>query len=152
VSRAVVHYLHKHEDATRGVLVGYDCRFMSDRFAQVSAEEIASHGIPVHLAEGYGPTPALSFAVRARKAAGAVMITASHNPWRWNGLKFKASYGGSAGPEIVKKIEAELPKAAENGSRSSSGSPDRIDVMAAYLAHLRNIVDLKSIAKRKFKL
>ena len=93
VARAVARYVLAHEDASRGLVVGYDCRFMSDRFARAVAEEIAAAGIPARLAESYTSTPAVAFAVRQQGAAGAVMVTASHNPWQWNGIKFKASYG-----------------------------------------------------------
>lgn len=147
VARAVARYVMPREDAQRGLIVGYDCRFLSDRFAQAAAEEIAASGVPVWLATTYAPTPAVSFAVRQRKTAGAVMITASHNPWQWNGLKFKANYGGSAGPEIIKKIEAEIPEAARGARRSSGSDLARQDLVEPYFEHIRKVVDLKTIAR-----
>ncbi len=151
VARAVARYVLAHEDASRGLVVGYDCRFMSDRFARAVAEEIAAAGIPARLAESYTSTPAVAFAVRQQGAAGAVMVTASHNPWQWNGIKFKASYGGSAAPEIVKKIEAELPAA----SKAAAAPPDgaklaTADLVEPYLHHIEQAVDLKNIAKCGF--
>ena len=82
--------------------------FVSRRFAQAAAEVIAGAGIPVKIADDYTPTPALSYAVKSQGAAGGVMITSSHNPWNWNGVKFKAKFGGSATPAIMEVIEEEV--------------------------------------------
>lgn len=153
VARAVARYLIAHEDIQRGLIVGYDCRFLSDRFALAAAEEIASSGIPVCLAVSYAPTPAVAFAVRNQKTAGAIVITASHNPWQWNGLKFKAAYGGSAAPEIIRKIEAEIPRAASAASRPpSEWRLVKEDLVEPYLRHIETVVDLKAIARRKYLL
>ena len=100
-ARAIAHYVLKHEDAAAGVCIGWDTRFGSQSFAKVVAEVLAGAGIPVALASEITPTPALSYAVRERKAAGGVMITSSHNPAEWNGVKYKASYGGSGRPAII---------------------------------------------------
>ena len=107
VSGAIASYVLKHEVAARGVIVGYDTRFGSPRFARAAAEVLAGAGIPVRLASDYSPTPAISFAVKNTGAAGGVVITSSHNPWNWNGVKFKAKFGGSATPAIMKVIEQE---------------------------------------------
>src|SRR6185312_16705434 len=79
-ARAIAHYVIEHEDAKAGVCIGYDTRFGSRSFAQVVAQVLSEAGIPVQLADRITPTPALSYAVRTRKAAGGVMITSSHNP------------------------------------------------------------------------
>src|SRR3954469_19374265 len=107
VAGAIASYVLKHEDATRGVIVGYDTRFGSPLFARAAAEVLANAGIPVLLADDYVPTPAISYAVKNKGAAGGVVITSSHNPWNWNGVKFKAKFGGSATPAIMKIIEEE---------------------------------------------
>src|SRR5271170_4041316 len=107
-ARAIAHYVREHEDAKAGVCIGHDTRFGSRSFAKVVAEVLAEAGIPVALASGITPTPALSWAVRDRKAAGGVMITSSHNPAEWNGVKYKASYGGSGSPGIIASIESYL--------------------------------------------
>ena len=108
VAGAIASYVLKYEDAKRGVFIGYDTRFASQRAAQVAAEVIAAAGIAVKLANDYTPTPAVSYAVKNNGAAGGVMITSSHNPWNWNGVKFKGNFGGSATPAIMKRIEEEL--------------------------------------------
>ncbi len=92
VARAIAAYVQKHENPANGIVVGYDTRFSSQRFAQAVAEVLSSAGIPVKIANDYSPTPAISFAVRQRGAAGGVMITSSHNPWNWNGVKFKGKF------------------------------------------------------------
>src|SRR3954469_22401156 len=107
VAGAIASYVLKHEDASRGVIVGYDTRFGSPNFARAAAEVLAAAGIPVLLADDYVPTPAISYAVKNKGAAGGVVITSSHNPWNWNGVKFKAKFGGSATPAIMKIIEEE---------------------------------------------
>ena len=108
VAGAIASYVLKNEDPQRGVIVGYDTRFASPRAARIVAEVIAAAGIPVKLANDYTPTPAVSYAVKHQGAAGGVMVTSSHNPWNWNGVKFKAKFGGSATPAIMKNIEEEL--------------------------------------------
>ena len=152
VARAIARYLVAHEDYRSGVIVGYDCRFLSDRFARAAAEELAAGGVPVLLAEQFASTPAIAFAVRNRGAAGAVVITASHNPWQWNGVKFKARYGGSAAPEIIQKIEAELPQAARRADPPGGAAAklDMTDLVEPYLRQIETVVDFRSIAARDF--
>src|SRR5206468_1754197 len=108
VAQAIARYVVRGEDARKGVLVGYDHRFASDRVAATVAETISSTGTPVWLADKPCPTPAISLLVRQRGAAGGIVVTASHNPYPWNGIKYKASYGSSALPSIVAQIEKEL--------------------------------------------
>src|SRR5215469_15193659 len=107
VAGAIASYVLKHEDPSRGVVVGYDTRFGSPRFARIAGEVLAAAGIPVRLSNDYVPTPAVSYAVKNHASAGAVVVTSSHNPWNWNGVKFKAKFGGSATPAIMKIIEEE---------------------------------------------
>jgi phosphomannomutase len=134
---AIANYVLSQEDAARGVCVGYDTRFGSRHFAQAVAEVLATAGIPVQLAACVTPTPALSFAVRERRAAGGVMITSSHNPYQWNGVKYKASYGGSGKPSIMAAIESQLgsqlPQAATKASIAQQDfCPDYVRAIAAF--------------------
>src|SRR4051812_9389396 len=148
VSLAIANYVHKHENASKGVLIAYDTRFGSRRFAELSAEALASTGINVTLANNITPTPALSLAVKQRGTAGGVMITSSHNPWSWNGVKFKATYGGSATPGIIRQIEDEVRAGA-----MPKGTPARIeevDFKAPYVEAITRFVDLARIASAKF--
>src|SRR5262250_1702937 len=125
VAGAIAGYLLKNEDPSRGVIVGYDCRFASPAAAKVVSEVLARAGFPVRLANDYTPTPAVSYAVKHQGAAGGVMVTSSHNPWNWNGVKFKGNFGGSATPAIMKKIEAELAAGAmPKGNRAATEEVD----------------------------
>lgn len=105
VARAIARYVRHHGLAGRGIVIGYDTRFLSDKFAQAVAEVMVSEGIPVFLTASFCPTPVTAFAVIARRAAGAVMITASHNPPEYNGIKFIPEYGGPALPDVTDEIE-----------------------------------------------
>src|ERR1700757_3155058 len=113
---AIANYVLAHENPAAGVCIGYDTRFGSRSFAKVVAEGIAGAGISVGMAAEITPTLALSFALRERKAAGGVMIPSSHNPAEWNGVKYKASYGGSGKPSIMTTIEGYLGKALPNST------------------------------------
>ncbi len=149
VAGAIAAYVLENERPANGVAVGYDTRFGSRRFAQATAEVIAGAGIPVKLANDYMPTPALSYAVKNLGAAGGVMITSSHNPWSWNGVKFKATYGGSATPAIIAKIEANV-----RAGLMPKGTPAKIedaDFKPAYVEAISRFADLDKIAKTGFK-
>ena len=147
VAAAIARYVRNEGQPERGLVVGYDARFLSPEAAQVAAGQAAAEGVPVFLAEGPTPTPAVSYAVVARHAAGAMMITASHNPYRWNGIKFKAPYGGSASPAIMKRIEAHLPDSLSNASRSPGGAIETVDLVGPYLERLKTLVPLERIRR-----
>jgi phosphomannomutase len=148
-ANAIAHYVLRHEDATRGLCIGYDTRFLSRRFAEVVADVAASAGIPVRLANRVTPTPALSYAVKHLHAAGGVMITSSHNPYDWNGVKYKAGYGGSGSPAIMALIEGYL---GHELSPATSRAPiTEADFLSPYIEAISNFVDLPRIADGKQK-
>ena len=149
VAGAIASYVLKYEDAKRGVFIGYDTRFASQRFAQAAAEVIAAAGVPVKLANDYTPTPAVSYAVKHQSAAGGVMITSSHNPWNWNGVKFKGNFGGSATPAIMKRIEEEM--AAGAMPKGKNAAIEEVDLKLPYIAAVCAFADVDLIAKTKFK-
>ncbi len=140
---AIANYVHQYEDAARGVCIGYDTRFGSRAFARVAAEVLANSGIPVQFAAAITPTPALSFGVRERGAAGGIMITSSHNPFQWNGVKYKASYGGSGKPSIMAAIESYL--GAPLRQAAASAPITEVDFAPTYISAIENFVDLKKI-------
>lgn len=146
---AIARYVHAQEDSARGICIGYDTRFMSRRFAELVAQVIAEAGIPVALASGITPTPALSYAVRQRGAAGGVMITSSHNPAQWNGVKYKASYGGSGSPSIMAAIAAELGEPASVAT--ASAKIEAVDFLPEYIAAIAKFADLEKIAMSGYK-
>ena len=148
VGNAMATYVHKNEDVSKGLVVGYDTRFVSKQAAEIISEVLAGAGIQVRLSDDYTPTPALSYAVKNLGAAGGVMITSSHNPFNWNGVKYKASYGGSGTPAIMRSIESELdsPRLQRDG-----GSVTVSDFKTPYIAAIKAFVDLEAIKKANFK-
>src|ERR1700722_14261319 len=154
VTHAIARYVVRAEKPGAEVLVGFDTRFGSEKFARVAAEALSAAGISVSLSTEARPTPALSLLVRMRGAAGGIQITASHNPFRWNGVKFKASYGSSASPAIVAQIEAELAKALRDGVPPLPIRKDLIgslDVRSPYLETLAGLVDWDRLRAAKFR-
>jgi alpha-D-glucose phosphate-specific phosphoglucomutase len=149
VAGAIAGYVFKHEDPRRGVIVGYDTRFASPTAARVAAEILAAAGIPVSLANDYTPTPAISYAVKHRAAAGGLVITSSHNPWNWNGVKFKGKFGGSGTPAIMKAIEEEL--AAGTMPIGQKATIEEVDLKQPYVAAISAFADLNAIAEANFK-
>jgi len=148
VAGAIASYVLKNEYPAHGVIVGYDTRFASQRVARVASEVLAEAGIPVKLANDYSPTPAISLAVKASGAAGGVVITSSHNPWNWNGVKFKAKFGGSATPAIMKVIEDEVRVGAMPNGRTAP--IEEVDLKQAYIRAVCRFADLGLIAKANF--
>jgi len=149
VAGAIAAYILKHEDSRCGLIVGYDTRFNSQRAAQIVSEVLAEAGIPVKLANDYTPTPAVSFTVKQLGAAGGVMVTSSHNPWNWNGVKFKGKFGGSGTPSIMKGIEDELAVGAMPSGKKAA--IEEVDLKQAYVAAITRFADLEAIAKANFK-
>ncbi|MGH9470364.1 MAG: phosphoglucomutase/phosphomannomutase family protein [Terriglobia bacterium] len=146
VARAAASYVESAGQAERGLVIGYDTRFLSPDAAQVAAETVAGAGVPVFLADRPTPTPAVSFAVVARQAAGALMVTASHNPYRWNGIKFKASYGGSAAPSIIARIEEQLAGQPGEYHAGARAAPiETADLLQPYLARIRGMINFERI-------
>jgi alpha-D-glucose phosphate-specific phosphoglucomutase len=150
VAAAIAAYTLKHEDAPHGLVVGYDTRFASERFARIAAQVLAGAGIPIKLANDYSPTPAISLAVKQLGAAGGVVITSSHNPWNWNGVKFKGRFGGSATPQIIKGIETELHAGTSSHTRLA-GAIEEVDLKRGYVDTICQFADLNLIAKAGFK-
>src|SRR5580692_361074 len=148
-AEAIAAYVHAqlgsaNEDPAKGLCIGYDTRFGSKAFARACAEVVAATGIPVALANDITPTPALSYGVRERKAAGGIMITSSHNPAQWNGVKYKAWYGGSGKPSIIAEIESYLGQPV---TRADEPAPIvEVDFLPSYLKAIESFADLDLIA------
>ena len=152
-AQAVAEYLRERGMTQRGVVVGYDTRFLSDRYAEAVAQVLAANDIKSYLCSRPTPTPVVSYGIVVKKAAGAVIITASHNPAEWNGFKYKPEYAGSASPEIIRALEshieellgfAALPSVPlEKGRRE--GSIEYVDLKAPYREHIADLVDLERL-------
>jgi phosphomannomutase len=137
------------------IVIGFDRRFFSDRFAQTAAEIFAGNDFQVVLVPEPTPTPSVSFAVKAQRAVGGVMITASHNPPIFNGFKLKSFYGGSSDPATCQAVESFVDR---NPVRSvkfdealRAGQISIRDVRPAHFAALKKLVDFKLIAKSKLR-
>ena len=144
VAHAIARYVVRGEDARKGILVGYDHRYESDSVAAAVAEVISATGTPVWLADKPCPTPAISLLVRQRNAAGGIVVTASHNPPSWNGIKYKASYGSSALPSIVAQIEGELDVVMATGVPPlppRKGCIQPLEPVAPYLDTIEKLID-----------
>jgi phosphomannomutase len=146
---AIGSYVIAKEDPAKGICIGYDTRFGSRDFALATAKVISVMGIPVLLADRYTPTPALSHAVVTRGAAGGVMITSSHNPAQWNGVKYKASYGGSGSPSIMAEIATYLGEPPEVAATAASVA--EADFQTPYIEAISKFADLDVIAKSGLK-
>jgi len=154
VALAIARYVVRCEDARKGVIIGYDHRFASEGIAAAVAEVVSAIGTPVYLTDKPCPTPAVSLLVRQRGAAGGLMITASHNPYQWNGIKYKASYGSSALPSIVAQIENDLAVVQKENvpplpPRKNLIQP--LEPRAPYLDALEKLVDWKCLRDAKFR-
>ena len=154
VTHAIARYVVRAEKPQNGVVVGYDTRFASEHFAWVAAQTVAASGTPVFLAQEACPTPAVSLLVHQRGAAAGIQITASHNPYQWNGVKLKASYGSSASPAIVAQVEKELERVLQEGAPALPPRADLVqplDVRTPYLSTLEKLVDWDKLRKAKFR-
>ncbi len=138
------------------MVVGYDTRFLSDRYAVDMARVLAANGYKVLLSQSDAPTPVISFTVRHQGAIGGVMITASHNAPRYNGVKLKAAYGGSALTEQCRRVEVYLndneargrgPNQMDFEQARQAGLIQRINPLPAYYEHLRNLINFDLIAE-----
>ena len=154
VACAIARYVVRAEKPNAGMLIGYDTRFGSERFARAAAEVASMAGMPVWIAKEACPSPALSLLVRQRGAGGGIMITASHNPYKWNGVKFKASYGSSALPSIVAQVEKELATVLATGVPGLPAQPSRIqslDMLTPYLDAVEKLVDWERLRAANFR-
>jgi phosphomannomutase len=132
----------------RTVIVGYDRRFLSEDFARATAEAVSAAGFDVLLSETYAPTPAFSWAAKQFNALGALVITASHNPGKYSGLKVKGAFGGSVPPAVTQKIEALLKaegKREEGEGKEQAGRIAGFDPWQGYCDGLQSLVDIARI-------
>jgi len=130
---------------SRTIIVGYDRRFMAEDFAQTAAESLQKAGFDVLLSQSYAPTPAFSWAARSENALGAIVLTASHNPAKYLGLKVKGYFGGSVSPEITQQIEALLSNPPQ--FKANAGKLSTFEPWSGYCQGLRQKVNIAAIAE-----
>jgi phosphomannomutase len=159
-AQGVADYLKQAKLTDRGLVIGYDMRFASEDFAAAAAEVVAGNNIKVYLTPRAAPTPVVSYGVLAQKAAGAVIITASHNPGIWNGFKYKDEYGSSAPDEITSKIVGFISKAYDAGKvnrialaeAKKQGLVMDTDLDPVYFEQIARLVDLEKLKQAGLKL
>jgi len=159
-AQGVADYLKQEGLTGRGLVVGYDTRFASADFAAAAAEVVAANGIKVYLTTAPTPTPVVSYGVLAKKAAGAVIITASHNPAEWNGFKYKDEHGASAPDAITAAMVKYINRSYETGRYARlplAGAKERglmvdTDLAPVYFRQIARLVDLKKLKKAGLNL
>ena len=167
--RKVIHAISQHlsgqpSASNKPVVVGYDTRFLSPELAKMTADIVASYGLPVLLSKDHIPTPVVSLQVMNHKAAGGINFTASHNPSEYNGIKFNMANGAPASPEVTHEIERLanddpayghlLPQhiLAEGPRSGGEGFIRTFDPRPAYLARVKKIIDVSALKKAKLKV
>jgi alpha-D-glucose phosphate-specific phosphoglucomutase len=162
-SQAVADYFLDTADTNTNleVIIGFDTRFLSDRFAAEAARVMAANGIVAYLARADAPTPAISYNIVHKKAVGGIMITASHNPPRYNGFKIKAAYGGAASKQQIRAIEQKLFAISERiganlmdyKKAEEKGLIHKFDPAWPYYEHLTtNLINMDIISNGELKV
>jgi len=160
VTQAIADHIAALGLKDKGMVVGYDTRFLSERFAEESVKVLAANGIHTYLSNRDVPTPAISFEIIRRKAAGGINFTASHNPPQYNGLKYSPAWGGPALPETTKDIETRANALLDKNTvavlsvaeAKEKGLVEEVDLRKAYLDDLKKKIDLDTIRKSKLKV
>ncbi len=152
-AQGTAEYVRESGQAANGVVVGYDTRYVSEFFAAAVAEVLAANDLKVYLTNTAVPTPTVSYSVLDKHAGGAVVITSSHNPWTYNGYKYKPEYAGSASPEVVDRLEAIIEDVQKAGrtrrmpieQARKQGLVEEFDPKPAYFAQVRKLLDVDGI-------
>ncbi len=159
-AQAVADYLKQTGLASRGLVIGYDTRFASEDFASAAAEVVAGNGIKVYLCPKATPTQVISFGILARKAGGAIVITASHNPAIWNGFKYKTEDGAGAPDEVTAEIEKNISRILDAGKIEQmplakaleQGLVEYLDLAPIYFQHVARLIDLDTLRQARLKV
>jgi phosphoglucomutase len=159
VCQAIADYLKKEGQAVQGVVVGYDTRFLSEKFAAAAAEVMAGNGIPSFFTNRDTPTPVVSFAIRESQRGGGINITASHNPPEYNGIKFNPSHGGPAPTAIttvieglIREIDPGKVKSIPFADARDRGLVTLINPRQGYLDQLRRLLDTEALRQASLKV
>ncbi len=161
VAQAIADYILEENGGEPSVVIGFDTRFLSDRYAAEVARVMAANNIYTWLARADTPTPAVSYAVIKKKATAGVMITASHNAPRYNGIKLKAAFGGSANKNQNRRVEYFLDNNLSEGrgpnlmplkQAINEGSIVKFDPAWAYYEHLSTLVDLDMLSSGELRV
>jgi phosphomannomutase len=160
VALATANYFKRHKKIKNGIVIGYDSRFLSREFAEATAEVLANKGIKVIISDKISSTPMVSLLTTKFKAAGGVVITASHNPAKYNGFKIKGEFGGPAHPEMIERVEKELKKVLKSKVESKKtfaelvkkGTIKKLDFTSLYVEDMRTKLNLPLIETSGLKI
>ena len=160
VVKAIAEMIKDKGQEDKGILIGYDTRFMAEQFAKEAAGVIAADGIKSYLCSQATPTPVIAFEVLRRKTAGAINFTASHNPPEYNGIKFSSDWAGPALPEVTRGIEKRIQEIRKGSSPTTvafdealkKGLIEKIDPRQAYFKRLMELVNVEAIVKSGLKI
>jgi alpha-D-glucose phosphate-specific phosphoglucomutase len=155
VTQAIADYINEQKQGERGVVIGYDNRFLSPEFAGACEDVLTANGIKVYMTQTATPTPVIAFEVVNRKAAGAIMITASHNPSTHNGIKFIPEYGGPANTGITDKIVENVKRVLESGKVNDRGNGELVKLSTPkkeYIEAILKFIDLEVIKSAKLNI
>jgi phosphomannomutase len=160
VALATANFYKRHKKIKNGIVIGYDSRFLSKEFAEKVAEVIANRGIKVIISDKISSTPAVSLVTKKLNAAGGIVITASHNPAKYNGFKIKGDFGGPAFPETVEKVEKELKKVIKSkvvckkpfSELVDNGTIKKIDFTAVYIEDIKSKINIDLIKSAGIKI
>jgi len=159
-AQGVADYFKQVGLESQGLVIGYDTRFASEDFAAAAAEVVAGNGINVFLSPRSTSTPVVSFGVTHKQTAGAIMITASHNPARWNGFKLRVAGGISAPSEVISEVEKHVSRAYDTGKTErilleqavQRGLVEYSDLTSVYLERATRFIDLNKVRRAKLKV
>ncbi len=159
VGQAIADFIRSRKDEIyrrKKIVVGYDTRFLSDKYAEIIARVLAANGIKVILSDRSCPTPAVCVYIRDKKLTGGVMVTASHNPFQYNGIKYKGYFAGSAGSDIIDDIEKRLFKTRVKSVSIDDGVKKRMikkaNIIKAQIADIKKYADMKKLKKAKLRV
>ena len=152
VARAIALYLINHGFSKKPVIVGYDPRFLADKFAEEVVRVMETAGIDTYLTERDTPTPVVAWEVKDKAAAGAVMLTASHNPAEYCGIKFIPDYAGPADEKTTAEIQENSNKEITLPAAGKKGTVERFEPRGRYIKYILSFIDPALIRKAKIKV
>ena len=147
-AQGVAEYINQNDGLPKSIVVGYDTRFLSAQFATRVTQVLVSNGIKVFWIDSPTPTPVITYMITHYGAGGGIIITASHNPYDWNGFKFKSHIGGSASQEIIDQIERYANSANPSGDLVDLENSELIEYIPAkkvYTDHVNTVVDITTV-------
>ena len=160
-TQAIAEEIFRQKEHNKPVIVGYDTRFLSENFAVTAAQILASNGLEVRLSDRDVPTPVVAHEIIRSSAAGGINVTASHNPWNYNGLKFSTSWGGPALLETTQSIESLCAVLEESGNNVKANVKDpqlinkliqKVDFRSTYIKRIKQLIDPKVFRGKKIKV